>query len=177
MNCGRHKYQFALYILLLCRSGNLYKLSNRRSNQFIMSKSIRNFFASSAATTTDEGPNKKAKIMKEDIAPIIESSTNLEKEPVCPDASSITLESESTESKDETSVGWEPFDTMEPGWKTSLAPEFKKPYFQRLLTFLTSEIKSQTVFPPAKDIFTAFNLCPLDNVKVLLQYLLLPLTY
>ena len=74
-------------------------------------------------------------------------------------------------------MGWEPFDTMEQGWKTSLAPEFKKPYFQRLLSFLTSEIKSQTVFPPAKDIFTAFNLCPLDNVKVLLQYLLLLLTY
>lgn len=62
--------------------------------------------------------------------------------------------------------GWPPIDTLEAGWKASLAKEFDKPYFQSLMKFLSAEAKSQTIFPPSNEIFTALNLCPLDSVKV-----------
>ena len=56
---------------------------------------------------------------------------------------------------------------MEPSWKAALEAEFKKPYFNRLLTFLESEKKSgKVVYPPVNQIFSAFELCPLDKVKV-----------
>jgi len=51
------------------------------------------------------------------------------------------------------------------GWKESLGKEFQKSYFQDLETFLKSEYKSKTVFPPKKDVFSAFSM-DMDKVKV-----------
>jgi hypothetical protein len=65
-------------------------------------------------------------------------------------------------------LAWKPFEDMEVSWKSRLHPEYNKPYFQRLLAFLQSELKSQTIFPPTNQIFTALNLCPYDNVKVVI---------
>eukprot|EP00601_Ochromonadales_sp_CCMP2298_P004090 CAMPEP_0173192096 /NCGR_PEP_ID=MMETSP1141-20130122/13239_1 /TAXON_ID=483371 /ORGANISM="non described non described, Strain CCMP2298" /LENGTH=325 /DNA_ID=CAMNT_0014116335 /DNA_START=76 /DNA_END=1053 /DNA_ORIENTATION=- len=66
-------------------------------------------------------------------------------------------------------VGWAPFDAMEEGWRQALAPEFKKPYMMGLLTFLNQELKAgKKVYPPARDIFSAFSLCPLSSVKVVI---------
>ena len=44
-------------------------------------------------------------------------------------------------------------------WKGLLAPEFKKTYFNRLVTFIETEYKNQTIFPPKSLLFNAFNLC------------------
>ncbi len=58
---------------------------------------------------------------------------------------------------------------IEPSWKHVLAPEFEKPSFASLRTFLHSEIQSgKQVFPFPKNIFSAFDLCPFDNVKVVI---------
>lgn len=56
---------------------------------------------------------------------------------------------------------------MEPSWHAALSGEFKKPYFNRLLNFLESEKKAgKVVYPPVNQIFSAFELCPLDKVRV-----------
>lgn len=53
-------------------------------------------------------------------------------------------------------------------WKTALAEEFNKDYFTNLKNFLVEEKKNNVIFPPGKFIFSAFNLTPLDKVKVVL---------
>lgn len=57
---------------------------------------------------------------------------------------------------------------IEPSWKEQLQTEFDKPYFQQLTDFVRSEYQTQTIFPPAKLIFNAFDQCPFDRVKVVI---------
>ncbi len=57
---------------------------------------------------------------------------------------------------------------LEPGWKVALEPEFHKEYFTQLREFVRSEYSSRTVYPPAAQIFHAFNACPFDSVKVVI---------
>jgi len=57
---------------------------------------------------------------------------------------------------------------IESSWKESLAEEFSKPYFKELTAFVKKEYHSKKVFPPPKDIFKAFDLCPFDKVKVVI---------
>lgn len=57
---------------------------------------------------------------------------------------------------------------IEQGWKEMLKDEFEKPYFIKLTEFVKSEYKTQLVFPPGKEIFNAFNLCPFEMVKVVI---------
>jgi len=49
-----------------------------------------------------------------------------------------------------------------------LDDELSQPYFQELQEFLRAERRRHTVYPPAKDVFAAFRLTPLDKVRVLL---------
>ncbi|HEY7314452.1 MAG TPA: uracil-DNA glycosylase, partial [Gemmataceae bacterium] len=53
-------------------------------------------------------------------------------------------------------------------WKTVLADELKKPYFEKLQEFVDAERAAHTVFPPEDDVFNAFKLTPYERVKVLL---------
>ena len=58
---------------------------------------------------------------------------------------------------------------IEESWKKALATEFEKPYFSELVKYLHSEkAAGVTVYPPGKDIFRAFELTPLDKVKVVI---------
>ncbi|MFN8258705.1 MAG: uracil-DNA glycosylase [Bacteroidales bacterium] len=57
---------------------------------------------------------------------------------------------------------------MEESWKTLLKEEFDKDYFIKLAEFIRSEYKSQIVYPPARNIFSAFDNCPLDKLKVVI---------
>lgn len=57
---------------------------------------------------------------------------------------------------------------IEESWKKALAAEFNKPYFEQLTAFVKSEYATTTVYPEGKNIFNAFNLCPLPNVKVVI---------
>ncbi len=57
---------------------------------------------------------------------------------------------------------------IEPSWKAALAEEFEKPYFKELATFVRNEYLSKKVYPPAKFVFHAFELCPFDAVKVVI---------
>lgn len=57
---------------------------------------------------------------------------------------------------------------IEESWKQRLQNEFDKPYFENLVTFVKKEYATTTVYPPGKLIFNAFNLCPFENVKVVI---------
>lgn len=53
-------------------------------------------------------------------------------------------------------------------WKQQLAAEFDKPYFVQLTEFVRHEYQTRQIFPPARLIFNAFDLCPFDRVKVVI---------
>ena len=57
---------------------------------------------------------------------------------------------------------------IDPSWAKQVRDEFEKPYFAYLAAFVKEEYKNGTVYPPPKDIFRAFELCPFDNVKVVI---------
>lgn len=57
---------------------------------------------------------------------------------------------------------------IDSSWKTVLKPEFQKPYWEKLTEFVRQQYLSGKVYPPAKDIFRAFDLCPLGKVKVVI---------
>lgn len=57
---------------------------------------------------------------------------------------------------------------IDSSWKLKLANEFNAPYFEKLATFVRNEYATHQIFPPAKLIFNAFNLCPFDEVKVVI---------
>ena len=58
--------------------------------------------------------------------------------------------------------------SIEQSWKERLQGEFDKPYFKTLTDFVRNEYRTNVVYPPGKLIFNAFNLCPFDNVKVVI---------
>ena len=53
-------------------------------------------------------------------------------------------------------------------WKGLLREEFEKPYFAELVEFVKSEYASRQIFPAARNIFRAFDKCPLENLKVVI---------
>lgn len=53
-------------------------------------------------------------------------------------------------------------------WQKYFDEEQKKDYYLSLREFLKREYSSRTVFPPMDEIFSAFMLTPLENVKVVL---------
>ncbi len=57
---------------------------------------------------------------------------------------------------------------IDPTWKQHIAGEFEKPYWQELTNFVKEEYQSKTVYPPGSQIFRAFDLCPFDQVKVVI---------
>lgn len=57
---------------------------------------------------------------------------------------------------------------IESSWKKALTPEFEKPYFKELTDFVRDEYSKGVCFPPAAQIFNAFDLCPFDKVKVVI---------
>jgi uracil-DNA glycosylase len=57
---------------------------------------------------------------------------------------------------------------IEPTWKAQLQDEFGKPYFQQLTAAVRQEYQQATCYPPGRLVFNAFNLCPFDQVKVVI---------
>ena len=58
---------------------------------------------------------------------------------------------------------------IEQSWKNALAGEFEKPYFASLVRFLREEkAAGKKIYPPGSQIFNAFALTPLHNLKVVI---------
>ena len=53
-------------------------------------------------------------------------------------------------------------------WLEALKEEFKKDYYKKLFTKVNEEYRSYRIFPPADDVFNAFHLTPLQDVKVVI---------
>lgn len=53
-------------------------------------------------------------------------------------------------------------------WLEPLKPEFSKPYYKNLYQTVNEEYRTHQIFPPADDIFNAFALTPLHEVKVVI---------
>ena len=53
-------------------------------------------------------------------------------------------------------------------WLEPLRPEFSKPYYASLYNKVRQEYKTRLIFPPAGEIFHAFEATPLHEVKVVI---------
>lgn len=59
---------------------------------------------------------------------------------------------------------------IEESWKEVLQKEFAKPYFKELTEKVREEYRNPNVriFPPGKEIFSAFDTCPFKDTKVVI---------
>lgn len=58
--------------------------------------------------------------------------------------------------------------TIAASWKTVLDKEFEKQYFNELTTFVRTEYQEYTCYPKGNRIFSAFDYCSFDNLKVVI---------
>jgi uracil-DNA glycosylase len=58
---------------------------------------------------------------------------------------------------------------IETSWKREIEPEFEKEYMKKLREFLVREkTAGKIIFPKGNEYFNAFNLTPLDDVKIVI---------
>ena len=57
---------------------------------------------------------------------------------------------------------------IDESWREVLQTEFDKPYFELLTDFVRYAYRTTQCFPPAGQIFRAFDLCPFDKVRVVI---------
>jgi len=57
---------------------------------------------------------------------------------------------------------------MHSSWKPVLIEEFEKTYFKDLITFVKSEYATKVCYPKGSQIFSAFDHCHFDQVKVVI---------
>ena len=53
-------------------------------------------------------------------------------------------------------------------WKGVLNQEFEKEYFKELVQFVKKEYTTTKCYPPGKQIFSAFDHCPFEDIKVVI---------
>ena len=53
-------------------------------------------------------------------------------------------------------------------WKELFEQEEKKEYYQKLMQFLDEEYAHKTIYPPREDLFTCFEACSYQDVKVVM---------
>ena len=155
-----------LFLILNRTSYSLYKrviYSNKMS--------IKSYFLSSK-NNDEERANKKFKlnpssIAKEDssLTEVSLTGTNLEESTTTDQKIKEILKEET---KEGCSVVWNPFSELSGDWRGELTKEVNKPYFSKLTSFLATEIRSKKVYPECNQLFTAFNLCQLSSLKVVI---------
>lgn len=58
--------------------------------------------------------------------------------------------------------------TLPNDWNNLMKDEYEKPYFQKLMTFLEKQYRTEVVYPAKEDLFTAFKLTPYEDVRVVI---------
>lgn len=53
-------------------------------------------------------------------------------------------------------------------WKTIIDEERVKPYYIKMKEIIDHEYETKIIYPPKKDIYNCFKLCPYDQVKVVI---------
>ena len=108
-------------------------------------------------------------LMKRSIVDHFFSSAKKRTPSDLPPAAPATVPPESSKNDSEEhvfSIEWEPLAGLSPSWRGIVHSESEQPYFRDLIAFVKAEQAKHTVYPPPKEIFSAFNLCPLDSVRV-----------
>jgi hypothetical protein len=115
-------------------------------------------------------PVKKAKTSETaSVATKLAAQAPIQKPMASSAASSVVKAPEkATSTTNDSMTPWKlAVENMEPGWKNALSAQFSKPYFARLMAFLESERKAgKVVYPPIDQLFSAFTLCPFEQVRV-----------
>lgn len=57
---------------------------------------------------------------------------------------------------------------IEESWKARLEAEFEADYFKALSAFVKEQYQQERVYPHPKKVFRAFDLCPFEDVKVVI---------
>lgn len=57
---------------------------------------------------------------------------------------------------------------IHPSWQKALSPEFEKPYWDELTSFVKEEYVQGNCFPKGPDIFRALDMTPFEAVKVVI---------
>lgn len=57
---------------------------------------------------------------------------------------------------------------IHPSWAERLQADFDAPYFRQLTDYVRQEYATTPCYPPGAEIFNAFNLCPFNQVKVVI---------
>lgn len=57
---------------------------------------------------------------------------------------------------------------IDESWRPFLVSEFQKPYFENLVKFVKQEYKTNTCYPPGRLIFSAFDYCKFNELKVVI---------
>lgn len=57
---------------------------------------------------------------------------------------------------------------IESTWKDRLQNEFEQDYFKKLIHFVKEEYKTATIYPPGKEIFSAFDSCDFNTTRVVI---------
>ncbi|KPC73376.1 uracil-DNA glycosylase [Thermoactinomyces vulgaris] len=58
--------------------------------------------------------------------------------------------------------------TLTNDWATILQPEFEKPYYKELISFLEKEYEQETIYPSREDVFSALNLTSYQDTSVVI---------
>ena len=53
-------------------------------------------------------------------------------------------------------------------WETWLKQEQEQAYYQELMQFLDQEYQEKQIFPPRTELFSAFQYCDMDQIKVVI---------
>lgn len=59
-------------------------------------------------------------------------------------------------------------ENIHPSWKTQLFQEFEKPYYKKLMSYISYEYANHTCYPEKENIFAAFEYCPFEDTKVII---------
>ncbi|NOQ72179.1 MAG: uracil-DNA glycosylase [Crocinitomix sp.] len=57
---------------------------------------------------------------------------------------------------------------FEASWKTALGSTFEQPYFKQLVEHVAVAYNSNDVWPRERDVFKAFDHCPINKIKVVI---------
>lgn len=156
--------RFGAYILIAASLStaaqglNKFLLSTKTATCNKMAqKSMRSFFQ--LTKTTESSSSKKPRPDGASLFEFAGSNTALKS------ASLSTADQESNSDKLPPS-NLSPPSLIDEEWKVRLSKEFSKPYFKALTEFVDMEYQRATVYPPRDQIYSAFNLCPFNDVKV-----------
>lgn len=115
-------------------------------------KSMRAFFQTTKAS--ENAPNKKSR--NDETEPVVKSTSH----------SASVGPSLGGREEDDTDTCSCPNGLTDERWKSILSKEFSKAYFKNLMAFIDEESVKFSVYPPKEQMFSAFNLCSFDQIKV-----------